>query len=323
MSLNLYKIGTQIKNEKFINFLKKSILDLWRCKKDMYPSTVPVILNKESFERFTTYDYFVTSHLKHPHIQLFFLNDLFNKPITVICDKLFNFYKVKIDCIPNVYLKTLFDCQIREIDGNFVIFINDCVAMNGNSIKNMAFEYRLSSIETFLNSCILETNNRILFQQKLFYKLKTVADFIEEITEYNLDLTGGLQFIPNKLPLICGTQKSNMYWLKNNDYTVDLTVEIEPDTEDLLLYCYNLKVKTLYARIHKEHNPELINTITSLDNFTSGSIVEFKVNNKTLEPTIVKIDKSFPNGLRIIETVLYAIKQNITLEDIKNLKDIK
>lgn len=314
MSLNLNNIGRQIKNEKFLTYLKKTIMDLWRCKKDIYPSTVPVLLNREDFGKFNNYEYFVTSYLKEKHIQLYFFNDFFNKPTAVICDKLFNFYKINVECADELYLGTLFDCQIKFTDNIYYIYINDCVCINGNSIKNMAFEYRLTIIENFINSPVLFSDENVFFKQKLYYKFTKVSEFIDDIENYNLDVYHGLLFIPNKLPLICGTQKSNMYWLKDSQYTIDLTVSEQDNC--IILECYNLKKKMDYAKVT---DSELINKIKQLENYSNNCIVEFKILDKTIEPTIVKLDKLFPNGLRVIEAVLYTINQSITLDDIKNI----
>lgn len=314
MSLNLNTIGGQINNEKFTAYLKRTILDIWKCKKDIYPSTVPVLLNREDFDKFSKYEYFVTSYLKEKHVQVYFFNDFFNKPTAVICDKLFNFFKINVKCTDEVYLGTLFDCQIKEFDGVYFLYINDCVCMNGNNIKNMVFEYRLGVIENFLNTNPLFTDPRVFFKQKIHYKLKYIGEYIEKITEYNLDSSVGLLFIPNKLPLICGTQKSNMFWLTNSNYSIDLSVnEVE---DGLMLDCYNLKKRMNYAKVK---SPELVQKIKNMENYSNDCIVEFKISNKTLEPTIVKLDKTYPNGLRVIETVLYTINQNITKEEIEKI----
>lgn len=321
MSLDLNKVGRHVKNEKFCAHLKKTILELWRCKKDIYPSTVPVLLNRDDLYRFENYEYFITSYIKEKHIQLFFFRDYYNKNIAVICDKLFNFYKVTIECVEDVYLNTLFDCQIKEINGDYLLYLNDCVCMHGNNIKNMSFEYRLSAVETFLNTNILLADQSILFKQKIFYKLRDVSDYIDEVTRFNLDASTGLLFVPNNLPLICGTQRSNLYWLQNNDYTIDLAVvEDQENTDSLLLECYNLKNKFKYAKVTGQ---TLINKIKALENYKPGCITEFKIVNKTLEPTMVKLDKIYPNGLRVIEMVLYTINENITIEEIKNIQNVK
>lgn len=312
MSLNLNIIGRQIKNEKFVAYLKKTIMDIWKCKKDIYPSTVPVLLNREDFDKFRKYDYFVTSYLKEKHVQLYFFNDFFNKPTAVLCDKLFNFYKINIGCVDEAYLGTLFDCQIKLIDGTFFIYLNDCVCVNGNSIKNMQFEYRLTVIEEFLVKGLIFTEKDVILKQKPYYRFNKLDEFVHDLSNYNICASAGLLFIPNKLPLICGTQKSNMYWLSDSQYTIDLSV-CEVD-DYLILECYNLKKKMEYAKIT---NYEFIKKIKELDNYTNGCIVEFKILGKILEPTIVKTDKLYPNGLRIIEEVLYTINQNITIDEIR------
>lgn len=311
MSLNLNNIGRQIKNDKFVAYLKKTIMDLWRCKNDIYPSTVPVLLNREDFDKFEKYEYFITSYLKEKHVQLYFLTDFYNKPMAVLCDKLFNFYRINIECVEEVYLGTLFDCQIKFVEDTYFIYVNDCVCIHGNNIKNMAFEYRLIAVEKFLTSNILFTNHGIILKQKVHYKLNKIGDFIKEITEYNLDASTGLLFLPNKLPLICGMQKSNMVWIKDSQYTVDLTVLDQG--ESIILECYNLKKKMDYAKVTDK---QLIAKIRELDNYSNNCIVEFKIVNKKLEPVMVKLDKLFPNGLRVIENVLYTINQEIKLEEI-------
>lgn len=315
MSLDLSLVGRQIKNDNLISYLKKTILSLWKCRKDIYPSSVPVLLNREDIHKLIDYEYFVTSYLKEKHILLFFFTDLFNNRMAVICDKLFNFYKIRIECIADVYNNTLFSCQIKQSDGKYFIFMNDCVCIHGDNIKNMAFEYRYTAIDNFINTNVLSFDTDFILKQKICYKFKNIYDFITEISTYNLDQSDGILFIPNKLPLMSGTQKSNMYWIKNNTHTIDLIAK-ENEDGTILLECYNMKKKMDYAKIISS---DIINEIKALEHYKSGAIIEFTIVGTTLKPTMVKLDKLFPNGLRVIEAVLYTINQNIQLDELKDI----
>lgn len=310
-SIDLNLVGKRINNEKFCAYLKKTIQEQWRCRKDIYPSTVPVLFNRTDFDKLNDYDYLVSIHLKEKHVILFFTTDTYNKKLCILCDKLFNFYKVNIKCLAKVYYNSLFDCQIlKNKSGEYVIYLNDCVCIYGESIKNMAFEYRNTNIEMFLQNHIIELPDKLFLLNKSYFRLGTSNLSLIKylIKEYN----SGLVFTPNNLPIISGTQKSNMFWLPLGEHTIDLQVDENEGTETLTLNSYNFKNIFKYAEIT---NKDLIDKIKTLENYSNGCIVEFRINNQNLIPVMVKQDKLYPNGLRVIEMVLYTITENIKLNE--------
>ena len=306
-TIDLNLVGKQINNEKFCVYLKKTILDQWKCKRDIYPCTSPVLVNRTDFQKIKEYDYITSVYLKEKSVILFVTTDSYNKKLCILCDKLFNFYKIELKCSNVSYYGSLFDCQILRDGDNYSIFINDCVSIFGEPIKNMSFEYRLANIELFVYNHIIEANPKISVLTKPYFRLNKPIPFSKEIIG-----SMGLVFIPNNLPVISGTQKSNLLWLPNGEHTVDLQVVEDNENNDLILNSYNFKNLFKYATISNE---ELITKIKELEDYQNGCIVEFNIKNKYLEPLMVKKDKLYPNGLRVIEIILYTITENIELSD--------
>ena len=310
-NVDISNLGKKVTNQKFAEFLKKKTMKLWNCTKDIFPSNSSVCLNREDFGKLKEYPYFVTYHTDDQSVMLFFTTDYFNNKVSFICDRKFNFYKIDINCYnDSVYLDSLFDCQLGVYqDGNYAIYVNDCVCLYGENLKNSFFDARLTNIDRFLSvDGICPPNNLYVFI-KPFYKFEDISYFLKSL---NVDMINGINLIPNKIPLTAGSQKNNFYWVKKGNHRVDLLVkELDNCVE---IFCYNFRKPFKYAI----GDNNLKNIIKELPGYEDNCIVEFVIS-ETLFPLRVKNDKEYPCGLRIIESVLYSINEDIQLEELVDL----
>ena len=292
-----------IRNPKFKLFLKKKINYYYSYNKDLFPATIPILMSKDDIEKLENYEYMSTMVLDSKRVLLFFVTDYYGNNLSIICDRLFNFYCIDIDVLDIIYKGTLFDCEM--ISDN--IYLNDIISYCGDKIRNTKFSDRLTSIDYFINISVKSSKFNLL--TKPHFKMEDYPVFISEYP----DAKKGILFIPNTKFIFPGVQKSYLKWLPNEEQSIDLQVSLE--NEDIIIYTYNYRNKIKYAKISSEveNGKLLIDKIKNLEFFTDNCIVKFLIKDGNLLPSYVKTDKVFPNGLRIIELVLYTINQNLNM----------
>ena len=131
----------------------------------------------------------------------------------------------------------------------------------------------------------------------------------------------GIIFMPNKLPVVSGTQYSMFKWKPPNKHTFDF--QIMENGKNLIAKVYHLNKLIDFANIDSDNKngKEFIDKLMLLDNYKDDSIVECNFDNskQNFIPILIRTDKTHPNSLRTIERTLFNINENILIDDFKNI----
>ena len=317
----------KVENKKFITYLTKSILYLYNVKSsndNILPAPQPVSIEKKDFEKLNKYKYNVSLKLDGVRFLMYFIRDINNTNQCIILNRAFNFYTININVDNTLYNGTLLDGEIlfNKETNKWEFLIHDSLMVCGNKINKLNHSERLNDTKLCISSLYKDDQlNTLNISVKKFYEFNDIKYFIDEV--YNKSNNNdGIIFMPEKLPVISGTQFSMLKWKPQNKHTFDfLFKRSNIGLEAYVFYMGNLK---LFANIYKntKEGLEFINEINKLNNYSEESIVECSFNKKTnnFTPLLVRNDKTHPNSLRTVERTLFNINENITLDDFLNIK---
>jgi|TARA_B100001769_G_scaffold254931_1_gene231066 hypothetical protein len=302
---------SEIVNEEY----KKQVIFLlnnnWTGRTDYYfPVQISVNLEKSHFTKLKYYNYIYakknTTDAKRGILFTFINSNAEN--VSIIIFKDFTMYNIYINCYHEYFYGSIFDISFTEEN----ITICDVFMIGGNKVNTYSYLDRISEAEYFVNNT-LESET----------KLNTLKHFhcISDILNASLNENEELFMIPNNLPITTGINYSCFKWKPADRHTFNLLFE-DDDFEDINVYTTNFKKMKHFAKI-RNNTPEgieYIKTIRSLENYKSGCIIEVGVDNNKMDIIKVSVDKKIPTTIRAIEKILYLKKENITIEDIINLK---
>lgn len=312
----------KITNLNFINYLTKTILYHWNFKGDpQFPCPQPVSIERKDFEKIKKYDYFVGVKNDGVRYIMFFTIDKNNRKLCILCDRSLNFYTVDIKVNEEVYRGTLFDGEIVKDDkDNYTYIVYDTVCLCGNKTNKNYYESRLAEIDCCIKTMIEPIVNVIKVVPKTFYKFKDFDKFLTY--EYDkITNKDGIIFMPNKLPVMTGTQFSMFKWKEK--HTVDFLIKYNTEeTKNLVAFVYDKKTLIKFANI-KHDTPEgrlfidKFKLLHSDSKETNETILECLFNKETqnFTPLLIRTDKNYPNSLRTVERTLFNAHENITLEE--------
>ena len=320
--------GQLIKNKPFISFLTRTINMAYNIKGDnSYPAPQPVSIEKKDFEKLKNYQYNVTLKLDGTRFLLFFMLDKHNNKQTILVNRALNFYNINIECDSNLFegQGTLLDGELLFKNNRWTFSIHDGLYLCGNKIVHNTHFNRLSDIKCALELHVSNINsNTFYIETKLFYDFKDINDFINNIylDPDNLKLSDGIILMPNKLPVVSGTQYSMFKWKPDNKHTFDFQIN-EIENSDMVVKVYHLNKLIDFANIKylTDQGKEFIDKLKSLDNYSNDCIVEcnFNKDKQNFTPFLIRTDKTHPNSLRTIERTLFNIKEDIGIDDFKNI----
>ena len=320
--------GQLIKNKPFISFLTRTINMAYNIKGDnSYPAPQPVSIEKKDFEKLKNYQYNVTLKLDGTRFLLFFMLDKHNNKQTILVNRALNFYNINIECDSNLFegQGTLLDGELLFKNNKWTFSIHDGLYLCGNKIVRNTHFNRLSDIKCALELYVPNINsNTFYIETKLFYDFKDINDFINNIylDPDNLKLSDGIILMPNKLPVVSGTQYSMFKWKPDDKHTFDFQIN-ESENSDMVVKVYHLHKLIDFANIKYESDQgkEFIDKLKSLDNYSNDCIVEcnFNKDKQNFTPFLIRTDKTHPNSLRTIERTLFNIKEDIGIDDFKNI----
>lgn len=320
-------LGVQITNKQFINFLTKSINLIYDIKSnENFPAPLPVSIEKKNFEKLEKFEYNISLKLDGTRFLMYFIKDKLNNNQCILINRALKFFTININCDETLFVGTLFDGELINIDNEWKFIIHDALSLGGNKITKQSYSSRMIDTQSFIESFIykemelkLESNsnsNSINLQVKDFYKFSNIEMFINNI--YNKgNNSDGIIFMPEKLPVIAGTQYSMFKWKPSDKHTFDFM--ICENENNLIAKVYHLNKFEEFAKIHfeTEEGKNFIEKTKQLDNYKDECIVEcsFNKEKQNFEPILVRTDKTHPNSLRTIERTLFNINENITLND--------
>jgi hypothetical protein len=305
-----------ITNYNFINYLTRNIISQWGYRGDpIFPCPQPVSIERKDFDKLKQHEYFVAVKNDGIRYVMFFTTDKHDRKLCILCDRNMKFSTIKVTVDDNLYHNTLFDGELIEENGSFKFVIYDAVCLCGNHIGKNPFESRLAEIDYCVTTLIKPFENTISIETKPFYKKSDFNTFLEQ--QYNVESKiDGIIFMPNKIPVLTGTQFSMFKWKTN--HTVDFL--IKQNGEDLEAYVYNKNELTKFANVKHDTDEGkiFIEKFYSLNpNMEETCILEclFVKEKQNFTPLLIRTDKNYPNSLRTVERTLYNADENVILDE--------
>lgn len=319
-------MAAPIKNKQFITYLTKNINLNYAVKGNdlIFPAPQPVSIEKKDFAKLQQYKYYASLKLDGVRFLMYFIKDKNDKNQCIIVNRALNFYNISIEAEQNLYYNTLLDGEIIYDNENkrWDFVVHDALILCGNKINKLTHSTRLSDTKCCVESFITYNDkNTLNIRVKEFYPFDEFSDFIENI--YNKSKNNdGIIFMPEKLPVISGTQYSMLKWKPQDKHTFDfLLKESEIGLEAYVFHLSDLKI---FAKVHEnsENGKKFIEKAKQLDNYKNECIVEctFDKNENNFTPILVRTDKTHPNSLRTIERTLFNINENIQIDDFMNIE---
>lgn len=310
-------LGVQITNKQFISYLTKSINFLYDIKAaDNFPAPLPVSIEKKNFEKLEKFEYNVSLKLDGTRFLMYFLKDKLGKNQCILANRALKFFSIQINCDANLYDGTLLDGELINIDSNWKFIIHDGLLLGGNKISKQPYSSRMFDTQCFVESFIFKDSPTQL-EVKKFYKFTEIEQFINDVYNKYEGGCDGIIFMPEKLPVIAGTQYSMFKWKPHTKHTFDFMICEEDD--NLIAKVYHLNKFEIFAKIHfnTEEGKKFIENTKQLENYNNECVVEcsFDSVKNNFSPILVRTDKTHPNSLRTIERTLFNINENITLEN--------
>ena len=284
----------------------------WTGRTDYYfPVQTSINLERSHFTKLKDYNYMYakknTVDTRRGVLFTFINSRAENVSIVILKD--FTMYNVYINCYHEYFYGSIFDISFTQEN----ITICDVFMTGGNKVNAYSYIDRMSEAEYFVNNTV-ESEPK-LNTMKYFHSISEISDQNFEIEE--------LFMIPNNLPITTGINYSCFKWKPADKHTFNLLFE-DDEFGDIDVYTTNFKKLKHFAKIRNNtpEGMEYIKTIKSLENYKSGCIIEVNVDTCNDKMNIIKVDddKTIPTTIRAIEKILYIKKENITLEDIINLK---
>ena len=313
-----------VTNKAFTSHLLRTINYAYSIKNEStFPGPQPVSIEKKDLEKFNKYEYNITLKLDGTRFLLYFMTDRHQNKQAILINRALNLFFVSIRCDNSLYDGTLLDGELIEIDSKWVLSIHDGLSLCGNKISKNTHEERINDIR-FCTESFIENHNQNTFkiETKKFYKFSDFQPFIKDYHDsINRNNCDGIIFMPNKLPVVSGTQYSMFKWKPSNKHTFDF--EIHEKDNDFIIKVYHLNNLIDFANVlgNTDEGKEFIQKTKLLDNYKNECIVEcyFNIDKQNFTPFLIRTDKTHPNSLRTIERTLFNIQENIQLDDFLNV----
>ena len=315
--------GFLIQNKQFLNYLTKSINYNYSLKGDsVFPAPQPVSIEKKDFSKFTSYKYTVALKLDGTRFLMYFIKDKHNNNYCILINRALQFFTIEMNAENTIYNGTIIDGELIKIDNQWTFMVHDAVLICGNKINKLTHTNRLNDTKMCLESFIANNPaNTVNICIKEFYPFEDFTNFIDNVYNKNIDRSDGIIFMPDKLPVISGTQYSMLKWKPPTKHTFDFLVnEIDVGLEAKIFHMGKMNT---FAKIHNntEQGKVFITKTKEFADYKNECIVEctFNKEQQNFEPILIRTDKTHPNSLRTIERTLFNINENINIEDIQNI----
>jgi mRNA guanylyltransferase len=321
-------ISHKINDARLLQNLRATILGFWPNRKNNhFPAPLPVSLERKNFYKLKQYQYLIC--VKSDGMR--FLMMCYDGKVYMV-DRAFKFYQIKQNFDRVIYgsvtkdtCGAIFDGElIKDEKGSWVYIIHDCVSMSGKDISQEHFDERYVAVNEALQDFWSYDEKLCDFKisTKRFYKfseIETLKKNLESL-DHSID---GLIFTPITLAIGTQTQYTLFKWKPREHHTFDFKVS---ETRD----AYNAFVSqgqsdAIFASVEKRTPAG--KTFTELlkkkcPTFKNSDIIECEYNEKTecFDPFMIRTDKSHPNSLYTVEKTMCNIKENITMEELFNLK---
>jgi hypothetical protein len=319
--------ATPVTDQEVVKALRNVVLGYWpKRKNDFFPGPQPVSLERRDLFKLRKFPYLVC--VKSNGMRFMMLCTTVNEQLKCfMIDRAFRFFEVNQCFDKAMYTNTLFDGElVKSNSGVWTYIVHDCVSFRGDDVSQMDFNKRYSYVSTAVETFWEITDSNVFpIEIKKFVPFTEIKTLVEmeaggEITHP----TDGYIFTPVMLPIGTNAQYTLFKWKSAKFHTFDFKVT---DEQDRYIAHVNKKGSLVpFASVTKttKQGIEFGRRLSELKDpvYKSGEIVECEYDTKSqcFNPLFVRTDKTHPNGLYTVEKTLLNIQENITIDELSNLK---
>lgn len=275
--------------------------------RDRFPGCQPVSIERRHFPTLARNDYVVTE--KTDGLRQFVVAlKIGQTRKSFIVNRAFDIIEVPLRLGVRAYEGTILDAELLGSQ----LYVFDAVFMDGAPCGHLDFLTRLERIEQFMSSVISMTNDAYRLRLKQFHAFCDFTTFADEYLpsvshEVKVD---GVIFIPVREPVKMGTHETMFKYKKLEKNTIDFKLEWDHTRTVWRMYLQD-KGKPVYELDTSANEPW----------FKSGMVVEcaYDASRDAWIPQFERTDKNFPNNRRTYYRTLVNIKENLQLQDFKDL----
>lgn len=276
--------------------IKKFVFDVWGSSNiDRFPGPQPISIERRHFKYVKKNDYLVCQKTDGVrHILVCFMDG--QNKICALVNRSFQFKLYSL----TVHRNTLLDGEL--IGDTFIV--HDAVLINGNDVRNLSLNQRLSHIQA-LCSVIIPTANLKVVCKKMV-PLSQIASI--DVTDKYCD---GLIMTPVNEPVRLGTHRTMFKWKDSSKNTVDFLVK-----DGWLCVQNDSRLVKIQEAPRSDDEGKILECVYGSGNNCSqlGTCEQLG----TWTPVIVRLDKTHPNNLRTFERTKINIAENILFDELKN-----
>ena len=274
---------------------------------DRFPGCQPISIERRHFRTLTSNDYVVTE--KTDGLRQFVVAlKIGHQRKAFIVNRAFDVIEVPLRLGPRAYEGTILDAELLGTH----LYVFDAIHMDGVSCGHLDFLSRLERLEAFMNQVICMKSDPYKLRLKQFH---VFADFERFVDEYLPSIASdvkvdGVIFIPVKDMVKMGTHETMFKYKNLEKNTIDFKLEWDHTRTTWRMYLQD-RGKPVYE----------LDTPVNEPWFKSGMVVEcaYDASRDAWIPQFERTDKNFPNNRRTYYRTLVNIKENLQLEDFKEL----
>ena len=314
-----------VTDQQILRSLRNTILGYWpKRKNDFFPGPQPVSLERRDLFKLRKFPYLVC--VKSNGMRFMMLCTTIDEQLKCfMVDRAFRFYEVNQCFDKAMYTNTLFDGElVRSNSGVWTYIVHDCVAFRGDDVSQMDFNKRYSYVSTAVETFWEITDSNVFpIEPKKFVPFQEIGSLVETTKEI-AHPTDGYIFTPVMLPIGTNAQYTLFKWKSAKFHTFDFKITEEP--ERFVAHVNKKGAFVPFASVTKstKQGIEFGRKLGELrePGFTDGAIVEceYDIQSQCFNPLFVRTDKTHPNGLYTVEKTLLNIQENITIEELSNLR---
>lgn len=274
---------------------------------DRFPGCQPISIERRHFRTLTSCDYVVTE--KTDGVRQFVVAlKIGPQKKTFLVNRSFDIVEIPLRLSARAYDGTILDAELLGVH----LFVFDAIYMDGAPCGHLDFLSRLERLEQFMIHVISMTNDPYKLRLKQFHVFSDFAHFMDVYlpqvaTEVQVD---GVIFIPVKETVKMGTHETMFKYKNLEKNTIDFKLEWDHTRTVWRMYLQD-KGKPVYELDTPANEPW----------FKSGMVVEcaYDAERDAWIPQFERTDKNFPNNRRTYYRTLVNIKENLQLDDFKEL----
>jgi hypothetical protein len=272
-----------------------------------FPGPQPVSIERRHFQVLKGGEYVVcekSDGVRHVLVSCFYGD----KKMCVLVNRAFDMTLVPLNLPRSAYQGTIFDGEL--VEKTFLVY--DAVIVSGSTVKHLCLHKRLETAETVINGILKIKSDPVAIKLKKFFNLKHFKQFI---TEHLPTVTGpidGLVFTPVNEHVKTGTHETMFKWKPRDNNTIDFQCKRWDNKWGLYVI---EKGKLIFeSELSFAKTPDWI---------TEDCIVECQYMcdeyPRWWKPLGLRKDKTHPNNRRTFYRTLVNIKENIQIDEFKNM----